>query len=73
VSATPEVFPVINADGVTIVTPPGVSYEEARRLAKAKADLLEAQYGSRDAIPAGEYNSQEGVIDTPTGDEPYPW
>ncbi len=70
-SATPEVFPVINADGVTIVTPPGVSYEEARRLAKAKADLLEAQYGSRDAIPAGEYNSQEGVIDTPTGDEPY--
>ena len=70
-SATPEVFPVINADGVTIVTPPGVSYEEARRLAKAKANLLEAQYGSRKAIPPGEYDSQEGVIDTPTGDEPW--
>ena len=53
-SATPEVFPVINADGVTIVTPPGVSYEEARRLAKAKANLLEAQYGSRKPIPPGE-------------------
>ena len=64
-SATPEVFPVINADGVTIVTPPGVSYEEAVRLARTKANLLEAQYGSRDAIPPGEYDSQEGIVSLP--------
>ena len=70
-SATSEVFPVINADGVTIVTPPGVSYEEARELAIAKAEILETQYGSREAIPPGEYDSQEGVIDTPIGDEPW--
>ena len=49
-SATPEVFPVINADGVTIVTPPGVSYEEAVRLARTKANLLEAQFNLGDAL-----------------------
>jgi len=69
VSATPEVFPVINADGVTIVTPPGVSYEEALKLARTKSTLLIAQYGSRKAIPPGEYNSQEGIIPLPGDDD----
>ena len=70
-AATPEIFPVKNAPGVTITTPPGLSYEEARKAARIKADLLETQYGSRDNIPAGEYGSQEGITDTPTGDEPW--
>ena len=55
----------------TIVTPPGLPREEAVKAAKRKRDLLESQYGSRKAIPPGEYDSQEGVIDTPTGDEPW--
>ena len=65
-AAAPEIFPVKNAPGVTITTPPGLSYEEARKAARIKADLLETQYGSRDNIPAGEYGSQEGITDTST-------
>ena len=61
-AATSEVFTIKNADGVTIVTPPGLSREEAVKAGRTKSTLLIAQYGSREAIPAGEYNSQEGIV-----------
>ena len=74
-SAASETFKVYSKeDGsllFTIVTPPGLPREEAVKAAKRKRDLLESQYGSRKAIPPGEYDSQEGVIDTPIGDEPW--
>jgi len=75
VSAASETFKVYSKeDGsllFTIVTPPGLPREEAVKAAKRKRDLLESKYGSREAIPPGEYDSQEGVIDTPIGDEPW--
>ena len=64
-AVTSETFTIKNADGVTIVTPPGLSREEAVKAAKTKRDLLEAQYGSREAIPPGEYDSQKGIIPLP--------
>ena len=64
-AATSEVFTIKNADGVTIVTPPGLSREEAVKAGRTKSTLLIAQYGSREAIPAGEYNSQEGIVSLP--------
>ena len=73
-AATPEVFTIKKADGVTIVTPPGLSREEAVKAAKTKRDLLVAQYGSKKAIPPGEYDSQEGIIPLPdeAGTDWYP-
>ena len=64
-AATSEVFTIKNADGVTIVTPPGLSREEAVKAGRTKSALLIAQYGSREAIPPGEYASQEGIVSLP--------